>query len=308
MIVDCHGHFIQKESFLRIGKKYATDELAKRAYERISQSPDEVELATTHETWVESLDQYGVDKVLLQTAPFGSSDGVAEFINNGPSSDRFVGIANIDMMDPEGSKSVQEVERVKELGLKGIGELYPSIGPWDPADEKLYPVYEKAQELELPIMLHLSYESYPASFVHLRYDDPYLLDPVLRNFPDLPFIICHMGIDKVHHLYILMKARKNVYAEISSNSVHVPTPYSGFFNITPQQVMEKFINQGFADRLMWGTDVRGPYFLKEQQNLKPRCGKTIEENNVVKILDEINVSEEDKAKILGENAKRLFKL
>ena len=311
MIVDCHGHFMNRESFLRIAKMYATDELAKRAYEHRRQSPGGAAPAITHEAWVESLDQYGVDRILLQTAPFGSNDGVVEFIANGPASDRFVGIANIDMMDPEGSNSVQEVKRAKELGLKGIGELYPSIGPWDPADKKLYPVYEKAQELELPIMMHLSFESYPAPFVHLRYDDPYLLDPVLRNFPDLPFIICHMGIDYVHHLFVLMNTRKNVYAEISSNSARVPTPYAGFLNITPQQVMEKFIARGFVDRLMWGTDVPGPYFLKGrrgQQNLKPRCGKNVKENNVVKILDEIGVSEEDKAKILGENAERIFKL
>jgi predicted TIM-barrel fold metal-dependent hydrolase len=45
-----------------------------------------------------------------------------------------------------------------------------------------------------------------------------------------------------------------------------------------------------------------------EKNLRLRCGKTIKKNNDVKILDEINVSKEDKAKILGENAKRLFKL
>ena len=310
MIVDCHGHYFKKADFLRIAKQYATDELARRAYARRSQDPDpnEAELATTQESWIESLDQYGVDKILLQSAPFGTSDAVAEFVKNGPASDRFVGLGNIDMMDPEGSNAVQEVERIKELGLKGIGELYPSIGPWDPADEKLYPVYEKAQELELPIMLHLGSESYPAPFVHLRYDDPYLIDPVLRNFPDLPFIICHMATDKVHHLFVLMCARKNLYAEISSNSTHVARPNHGFFNITREQILETFLERGFADRLMWATDVQGPYFLKAKQNLRPRCGKHIKENNVVKILDVLKVSDEERANILGGNAERIFKL
>jgi predicted TIM-barrel fold metal-dependent hydrolase len=37
-------------------------------------------------------------------------------------------------------------------------------------------------------------------------------------------------------------------------------------------------------------------------------GETIKDNYVVKVLNELKVSEQDKAKILGENAKRLFKL
>jgi len=43
---------------------------------------------------------------------------VAEFVRKAP--DRFVGLANIDFMDPEGSGSVAEVELVvNDLGLKG---------------------------------------------------------------------------------------------------------------------------------------------------------------------------------------------
>ena len=304
MIVDAHGHFNTKKDFIRNAKKFATDELAKRVYDRIVQSPNRAEEATTAEAWVESLDRYGVDKIFLQVAPFGGNDAVAEFIKKGP--DRFVGIANIDMIDPEGSNSVQEVERVKELGLKGIGELYPPIGPWDPGDEKYYPIYEKAQELEIPIMMHLCSEGYPAPFVNLSYNDPYMLDPALRAFPDLPFVICHMGGDFVHHLFVLMNARRNVYAEISSNTWGgMPTPYMGFFDISSKRILEKFLARGFAERLLWGTDVQGPYF----SDIVPSGLKgTIRDNIIVKQLEELNVSEEDKAKILGGNAERVFKL
>lgn len=309
MIVDAHGHYNTRRDFLRNAEKYATDALAKRVYDGAvasADAPNPVEDATTAEAWHESLDQYGVDKILLQVAPFGGNDSVAEFIKDS-GSDRFVGIGNIDFINPEESKSVDEVSRIKDLGLKGIGELYPPIGPWNPGDERFFPIYERAQELGLPIMIHLCSEGLPAPFVNLAYNDPYLLDPALRAFPELPFIFCHMAGDYIHHLFVLMHARRNVYGEISSNSWGgIPTPYFGFFDITPKQIFEKFLQRGLADRLLWGTDVQGPYFLEVGQpsGLKG----TIQDNVIVKQLEELGASEEQKAGILGDNAARVFGL
>ena len=305
MIVDCHGHYNSQKGFTYYAERYSTDEWAKRIKTPFIQALTRAEEATTAQSWIESLDRYGVDKVLLQTAPFGDNDAVAEFVSKAP--DRFVGIANIDFIDPEGSKSVKEVVRAKDLGLKGIGELYPPIGPWDPADKKCFPIYEKAQELGLPIMIHLCSESFPAPYVNLRYNDPYMLDTVLRNFPDLMFIFCHMGGDYVHHLYVLMKARMNVYAEISSISWGgVPSPYHGFFNISRKSVLEKFLGMRLgSQRLLWGTDVQAPYNSDME---KDNVHGTIKDNPLVKLMEELNLNEEDKANILGENARKVFKL
>ena len=114
--------------------------------------PDEPEKPQNEDDWIESLDRYGVDKIVLQTAPFGSSDKVSDFIAKCKHPERFIPLANIDMLDPEGSNSAQELERcVKELGLKGVGELYPNIGPWDPGDEKCFPVRPVIDAKLLPV-------------------------------------------------------------------------------------------------------------------------------------------------------------
>ena len=308
MIIDCHGHFNTQDDFLRIAKKYATDVWGKQVYKAIEAGPNPsaAEEATTEEAWIESLDRYGVDKVVLQVAPFGNNDKVAKFISQAENPDRFIGVANIDFMDPEGSNSAQELERcVKELGLKGIGELYPNIGPWDPGDEKCFPVYEKAQELGVPIMMHFGMEPFPAPFNHQTHNDPYLLDPALREFPELNFIICHMAGDRVGDLFGLMHCRRNIHAEISSFTTHIPTPISAFGTVTPQMVMKGFLRR-FADRLVWATDVQGPYFTDVA--IKSVQGETVKDNYVVKILEEIGATEEQKAQILGENAAKLFNL
>jgi len=307
MIIDCHGHFNTQDDFVRIAEKYATDKWGKRVLKAIKAGPNPsaAEEATTEEAWIESLDRYGVDKVVLQVAPFGNNDKVAKFISEATHSDRFIGVANIDFMDPEGSNSAQELERcVKELGLKGVGELYPNIGPWDPSDDKCFPVYEKAQEFGVPIMMHFGLELFPALFNHQMYNDPYLLDRALRAFPDLNFIVCHMAGDRCGDLYALMHCRRNLHAEISSFTTHIPTPITAFGTISPQTVLKEFLKY-HSDRLLWATDVQGPYFTDVA--VKSVQGETIADNYVVKMLDELGATEEQKAKILGGNAAKLFK-
>ncbi len=104
----------------------------------------------------------------------------------------------------------------------------------------------------------------------------------------------------------LMHCRRNIYAEISSFTAHIPTPITAFGTVTPQMVMQRFLQSGYADRLLWATDVQGPYFTEVA--IKSVQGETIKDNYVVKVLEEIDASEEDKAKILGGNAERVFKL
>jgi len=307
MIIDCHGHYNTQADFLRNAKKYATDEWGRRVLKAIAAQPNRAEEVTSEEAWIESLDRYGVDKVVLQVAPFGGNDAVGGFIKSCKNPERFIGVANIDFMDPAGSNSAQELERcVKELGLKGIGELYPNVGPWDPGDEKCFPVYEKAQELGVPIMMHFGMEPFPAPFNHQRFNDPYLLDPALRAFPDLDFIICHMAGDRVGDLLGLMHCRRNVYAEISSFTAHIPTPRGNFGTVTPQMVMQGYLRSGYAERLLWATDVQGPYYSEVAINSVQ--GENARESYAIKILKEINASEEDIEKILGGNAERVFKL
>ena len=225
MIVDAHCHYNTTEDFKRHAERLFKDEMTKRVVPGMTRAWQAFEAATSVDAWIESMDRYGVDKILLQTAPFGNSDKVSEFVKEAP--DRFVGLANIDFMDPVGSNSVDELDRcVNDLGLKGIGELYPKIGPWDPADEKCFPIYEKAQELGIPIMFHGGYET--PSFGDERFCDPRMLDPALRHFPDLTFIVCHMALNFVGELYLLMQSRPNLYVETNKilNTVK-PIPVDG---------------------------------------------------------------------------------
>jgi len=298
MIVDAHCHYNTTEDFKRHAERLFKDEMTKRVVPGMIRAWEAFEAATSVDAWIESMDRYGVDKILLQTAPFGNSDRVAAFVSRAP--DRFVGLANIDFMDPVGSDSVEELDRcVNELGLKGIGELYPKIGPWDPADEKCFPVYEKAQELGVPIMFHGGYET--PSFGDERFCDPRMLGPALRHFPDLKFIVCHMALNFVGELYLLMQSRPNLYVETNK----IRTPYDYFLDTDPIRVLQKYLEKGFANRILWSTDVQAPY---DSEFSRDKAKGTVKDNPFLLALQHVKAGKEDIASILGGNAERVFNL
>jgi hypothetical protein len=85
---------------------------------------------------------------------------------------------------------VAEVERcAKELGAPGI-KLHPAEGHYFPRDERMWPVYAKAQELGLPIITHGGIFMMTAG---VDYTKPSNFEPVLESFPGLTLVIAHLG-------------------------------------------------------------------------------------------------------------------
>ena len=66
--------------------------------------------------------------------------------------DRFVGLGTIPLQSPD--LAIKEMERcVKELGMAGV-EIGTHVNDWNLDDEKLFPVFEAAEELGASIFVH----------------------------------------------------------------------------------------------------------------------------------------------------------
>src|SRR5437763_14437194 len=89
--------------------------------------------------------------------------------------------------------AVTEVERaVTKLGLTGL-KLYPMYDHYAVNDRDLaYPIFAKAQELDIPVMIHLS--TTPVTDTGLMYGWPVLLDDVARAIPNHPLADARTGI------------------------------------------------------------------------------------------------------------------
>lgn len=133
-----------------------------------------------------------------------TNDYVAECAR--ASSGRVVGFAGIDIS--AGAFAVAEVERsVTELGLRGIS-TDPRRAGLLPDDGAIYPIYEKAGELGVPVALTMG------PLVG-RYDDPMALDAPARDFRNVKFVCSHAIWPRVTDFLRLAYAHPNVYLEPS---------------------------------------------------------------------------------------------
>ena len=131
------------------------------------------------------------------------NDDLAKVQANYPG--KFVGLAQAPVL--EGQEAIQEIDRaVRNLGLKGITIMSQTKGVSLDAP-KLYDLYEKICELDVPIFVHPALA--PVGYDLLQdYDLPRVLGRevdltvattrliaggVLDRFPDLKLVIAHFG-------------------------------------------------------------------------------------------------------------------
>jgi predicted TIM-barrel fold metal-dependent hydrolase len=169
-----------------------------------------------------------------------------------------------------------ELERyVTEMGFRGM-KLYPTYQHFYPNDSRLYPLYAKAQELGIPVMLHTGSSVFRGA--RLKYGDPLYLDDVAVDFPDLTLLMVHSGRGFWYdRAYFLAKLHANVYMEISG--------------LPPQKLLDYFPElERVADKVVFGSDWPG----------MPYIGRNIE------LIRGLPLKEETKEKILGGNAARIL--
>jgi len=173
------------------------------------------------EEYLSVMDEAGVDKAIILGKDYGilgdkteanlSDDDAAAFVKAHP--DRFFGFTAVHP-DRASEVNVNRIEyAVNDLGFKGI-KINPPSGFY-PNYERLYPSYEKAQELQIPVMFHMGLKP-PAEGCRLKYCRPTFIDDVVVDFPDLPIIIAHAGYPWVDETIMVGMYSENVYVDIST--------------------------------------------------------------------------------------------
>jgi len=218
---------------------------------------------------------YGV--ILAELSPITTgvtpNERVAEFCQGRR---EFIPFANLNPYLQ--SRLGDELERcVSDLGMKGV-KLYPTYQQFYPNDPALYPLYSKAQDLKIPVMVHTGSSLFRGS--RLKYGDPVLLDDVAVDFPELTLIQVHSGRGFWYEsAFFLAQLHPHVFMEISG--------------LPPQNLLKYFPDlEKNADKILFGSDWPGV----------PGIGKNIE------ALRALPLREETKRKILGENAAKILKL
>jgi len=103
--------------------------------------------------------------------------------------------------------------KVEDEGFRGV-KLYPTYQHYYLNDPRLYPLYQAAQELAIPVLIHTGSSVFKGS--RLKYGDPLHLDDVAVDFPRLNLVMAHSGRGFWYdRAFFLSKLHANVYMEIS---------------------------------------------------------------------------------------------
>ena len=241
------------------------------------------------ERWIADMDAKGLSRVNFVMG--GGNDNLSEIVKMHP--DRFTGFAHHDIFSED---AALELERsVRKLGLRGLKLI--ASGLTRPVDDKeAYPVWEMAEKLEVPVLIHfgvLGGGGGPARSLHNL--DPLSLWDVAASFPTLNFVIPHFGACYFRELLQLCWACPNVLIDTSgSNQWMAWMPY----RLTLRDLFLKCLETVGPDRIIFGTD--SSYF--------PRGFAVDYLREQLREVRGIGVGEEIVEKIFYGNAARLLRL
>ena len=160
-------------------------------------------------------------------------------------------------------------------------------------DPDLIPIWEYAAEKKLPVTIHFGIEIAPQA--DSRYMNPFDLQPVARDFPDVNFIIPHFGAGFVRETLLLQYQVDNVYVDTSgSNSWMRYLPYK----ITLKDVYDRFLDVAGSEKILFGTDSSS--FPRGFRN------QLLEEHLL--LIQEMGLNDSDRDNIFYHNAANLLKI
>lgn len=219
----------------------------------------------------------------------GTPARVTEWVEAAPSGRFIRGLGfNLGMgISPDSLRALHDSGLVSVLAE--VTNQYLGIAPDDP---RMDPYWALAEELDLPVGIHIG--TGPPGAIYLGFSEYRAklhsvlpLEDVLVRHPDLRVYIMHAGYPMLDDLLALLFAHPQAYVGIGA-IVHA-MPRAAFYHY-----LRTIVEYGFANRVMFGSD----------QMVWP---ETMEQG-VESIEQAPFLSEEQKRDILYNNAARFFRL
>jgi aminocarboxymuconate-semialdehyde decarboxylase len=270
-----------------------------------------------------AMDAQAVDMEILSINPFWydkerdlagqivkiQNEKLAEFCAS--HSDRFAAFASLTLQAPD--LAVQELETaVKKQGLKGAA-IGGTVNNVDFSDPKFYPVWAKAEELDVPLFIHprgipelgkrLAGNGWLDNTIGNPLDTTIALshlifEGTLDRFPGLKIIAAHGGgylgsyADRSDHPCMVGPKGCNSDIKLKKNPTeYLRQLYFDSLVFTPEAIRHLVAQVG-ASQVMLGSDYPYPWQLSPVDH----------------IFASTSLSDDEKTDILGRTAAKLFNL
>lgn len=276
-IVNAHSHLIEMEGMYR-------------KYGNISLPPGIPVLTDLGETLklldpsalIAQMDEAEVSKSVLYAveAPivYSSNEYVSHICGRFP--DRFIGFASV---DPHSANAPDVLTHaIRNLGLKGL-KLHPPLQDFFPNSESVFPIYEQAMELNIPVVFHAGTTPF-GSLCRLDRADPILLDDVATRFPSLRILITHLGTLWHNEAFMVVEKNPNVFIDTAA-----------YLYELGELLTPNIISRIGMDKVIFGTDFPMPY-----------AGKPHRIRDFVEVIRGLALPSEIERAIFSENCFRLI--
>jgi predicted TIM-barrel fold metal-dependent hydrolase len=136
--------------------------------------------------------------------------------------------------------------------MKVMGEIGLQYGGTSPSDPSVDKYFALAEELDIPVAIHMGTGgSGRANLLMPKYrgsaGNPLLLEDLLARHPRLRVQIMHAGYPMIDNLLTLLQANSHVYVDVAGLIWSYPIK-------EVNRYIERMVDAGFEDRIMFGTD------------------------------------------------------
>ncbi|UZR97222.1 amidohydrolase family protein [Chondrinema litorale] len=153
------------------------------------------------------------------------------------------------------SISVDSIKTLlQKFDIKVLSEITNQYGGIAPNDPRMFPYYELAQELDIPVGIHMG-SGLPGTPLFLypdyrvEFSNPLLLEDVLKKFPKLRIAVMHYGEPFIDEMIAMMVSYPQLYVEIGGIMWAYPKEYFYEYHL------KKLVLAGFGKRILFGSDM-----------------------------------------------------
>lgn len=224
---------------------------------------------------IERFDQWGVNKGVM--LPVATKPSQHEILNNWAAEINHDRIISFGGIHPDGEDAIDELNRIKALGLHGV-KLHPDYQGFMVDEKRLEPIYEEIERLKLPVTFHAGLDCISPNLIHCP---PERSKKVAQSHKNMKIILAHLGGNEQ-------------WQEVYDNLAGLDGELYFDTSLTMKcdnSLMEKIISRHGADRILFASD----------------CPWESSKKIMEKILS-LKISDDAKEKILGKNAERLLEL
>lgn len=184
----------------------------------------------------------------------GVASGTAEVVArwHARSPDRIIPALMIDPKNgPPPSELRRRIEKKEVVVIGEIGAQYQGMAPNDPV---LEPYYALAEELDVPVAIHLGPGPQGAAYMapelakyRAALTQPLALEEVLLRHPRLRLYAMHAGWPKLDDMLAMLYAHPQLY--VDTGVIDYVLPRAEF-----HRYLRTLVEAGFGERIMFGSD------------------------------------------------------